>query len=42
MREEFLYMIFLYIHKVYEALDRDRCLEILEGYGRGSQAFRIH
>ena len=33
-------MIFLYLHKAYDALDRSRCLEILEGYGVGPQ-FRI-
>ena len=25
-------MIFLYLNKAYDALDRSRCLEILEGY----------
>ena len=29
LREEVLYLIFLGLHKVYEALDRSRCLEIL-------------
>ena len=33
MREEVLYVIFLDLHKAYDALDRSRCLEILEGYG---------
>ena len=33
LREEVLYMIFLELHKAYDALDRSRCLEILEGYG---------
>ena len=31
-------MIFLDLHKVYYALDRSRCLEILEGYGVGPRA----
>ena len=31
-------MIFLGLHKTYEALDRYRCLEILEGYGVGPRA----
>ena len=35
LREEFLYVIFLDLHKVYDALYRSRCLEILEGYGMG-------
>ena len=33
MREEVLYVIFLDLTKAYDALDRSRCLEILEGYG---------
>ena len=33
MREEFLYVIFFDLRKAYDALDRSRCLEILEGYG---------
>ena len=33
LREEVLYVIFLDLHKAYDALDRSRCLEILEGYG---------
>ena len=32
MWEEVLHMIFLDLHKSYEALDRSKCLEILEGY----------
>ena len=36
--EEVLYVIFLYLHKAYDALDRSRCLVILEGYGVGPQA----
>ena len=31
-------MIFLDLHKAYDALDRSRCLEILEGYGVGPKA----
>ena len=31
-------MIFLDLTKVYDALDRSRCLEILEGYGAGPNA----
>ena len=31
LREEVLYVIFLDLHKAYDALDRSRCLEILEG-----------
>ena len=33
MMEEVLYVIFMDLHKVYDALDSYRCLEILEGYG---------
>ena len=35
LRDEVLYVIFLYLHKAYYALDTSRCLEILEGYGVG-------
>ena len=34
-------MIFLDLHKAYEALDRSRCLEILECYGVGPYARRL-
>ena len=33
LSEEVLYVIFLDLHKAYDALDRSRCLDILEGYG---------
>ena len=33
MREEVLYVIFLDLTKSYDALDRSRCLGLLEGYG---------
>ena len=38
LREEVLCMILLDLHKAYDALDRSRCLEILEGYGVGLKA----
>ena len=41
MREEVLYVIFLYLTKAYDALDRSRCLGILEGYGVGPGARRL-
>ena len=41
MREDVLYVIFLDLHKAYDALDMDRCLEILEGYCVGPLSFRI-
>ena len=34
-------MILLDLHKVYDALDRSRCLEILEGYGIGPRARKL-
>ena len=36
MREEVLYVIFLDLTKAYDALERSRSLEILEGYGVGT------
>ena len=41
LRDEALYMIFLDLHKAYDALDRSRCLDILEGYGVGLRARRL-
>ena len=41
MREEVLYTIFLDRTKAYDALDRSRCLGILEGYGVGQGARRL-
>ena len=41
MKEEVLYVIFLDLTKVYDALDRSRCLGILEGYGVGPGARRV-
>ena len=41
MSEEVLYVIFLDLTKAYNALDRSRILEILEGYGVGPQARRL-
>ena len=41
MREEVLYVIFLDLHKAYDALDRSRCLEILEGYSVGRCSRRL-
>ena len=41
MREEVLYEIFLDLHKAYDALDRDRCLDILAAYGVGPWAIRL-
>ena len=32
MKEEVLYAIYMDLHKAYDALDRDICLEILEWY----------
>ena len=40
-REEVLYVIFLDLQKVYDALDRSRCLDILEGYGMVPQVCRL-
>ena len=41
MREEVLYVIFLDLTKAYDALDKSRCLEILEDYGVGPITRRL-
>ena len=41
MREEVLYKILLDLHKAYDALDRDRCLNILVAYGVELLALRL-
>ena len=41
LREEVLYVILLDLNKAYGALDRSRCLEILEGYGVSPRACRL-
>ena len=41
LREAVLHAIFLDLHKSYDALDRSRCLEILEGCGVGTGALHL-
>ena len=41
MREAFLFKVFLDLQKTYDALDCERCLEILASYGVGSRTLRI-
>ena len=41
LREEVLSVIFLDLHKAYDALDRSRCLEILEGYSVVPRSCRL-
>ena len=41
LREEVLYVIFLDLHKAYDALDRSRYIEILGGYGLGPRSCRL-
>ena len=41
IRETFLHSIFFYLRKAYDDLDRDRCLDILAGYGVGPSKRRI-
>ena len=36
-----MYVIFLYLHKSYNTLDRSRCLDILEVYCVGPRALRL-
>ena len=33
MKEDVLYVIYMYLYKLYEALKRNRCLDILKVYG---------
>ena len=41
MKEAVLHEVFLDLQKVHSALDRDKCLNILAGYGVGSRTLRI-
>ena len=41
MRDMVIRSILLDLQKAHYALDRDRCLDILEGYGVGPRMFRI-
>ena len=41
IHKEVLYGIFVYIHKVYDALDWGRALTIIEGYGVVPQVFQL-
>ena len=41
MKELVLYEVFLYLQRAYNALDRDRCLDILVEYGVGLRALRL-
>ena len=41
MRETVLYYIFLDLRKVYDDLERNRCLDILAGYGVGPRKICI-
>ena len=41
MKEAVLHTTFLDLQKVYNALDRYQCLDILAGYGMGPQTLRL-
>ena len=41
LRKAVLHAIFLELNKAYDALDRSRCLGVLEGYGMGTRELRF-
>ena len=41
LREAVFRALFLYLQKAYDALDRYRCLDFLEGYGMGPMALHL-
>ena len=41
MRDEVLYEVFLDLKRAYDALDWERCLEILVAYGVGTRKERL-
>ncbi|EJK77954.1 hypothetical protein THAOC_00175, partial [Thalassiosira oceanica] len=41
LKQRPLYGIFIDLRKVYDAMDRDRCMEIVEGYGVGPNMMRL-
>ena len=41
MMEEFLYVIFIDLHKACDAFDREKFMYTLEGYGVGYLSWRI-
>jgi len=41
IEQEALYETFIDLRKAYNAMDRERCLEILEGYGIGPNILRL-
>ena len=36
-----LFQVFLDVRKAYDSLDRDRCLQLLSGYGMGTNLARL-
>ena len=41
IKQEALYSTFINLQKAYDAMDRERCLEILKGYGVGPNMLRL-
>ena len=41
IKQEALYETFIDLRKAYDVMDRERCLEILEGYGVGPNILRL-
>ena len=41
LAHETLFQVFLDVRKAYESLDRDQCLQLLSGYGMGTNLARL-
>ena len=41
LEQEALHTTFIDLHKAYDAMDRERCLKLLKGYGVGTMTLRL-